>query len=67
MSQMISKELVEEEPWRAEYIQELVDAAVDFVINVFPTASPSRLIILAKVYGVLFMHDGRFGPCLGCC
>jgi hypothetical protein len=47
-------------PQLIEYVDDVVDSTVSFVANVFPTCHPHRLRMLAKMYAVLLMHEGRF-------
>ena len=54
-----------QDPWTeqqttTEYIDRVVDSTISFVVNVFPTCNPTRLKILARMYALVFMHDGKF-------
>lgn len=59
-----------QDPWAehgpSEYVDRVVDSAISFVVNVFPTCNPTRLKILARIYALVFMHDGRFCSGVGC-
>ncbi|RJE20595.1 hypothetical protein PHISCL_07058 [Aspergillus sclerotialis] len=51
-----------QDPWgehgtASEYVDRVVDSAISFVVNVFPTCNPTRLKILARMYALVFMHD----------
>lgn len=50
-----------------EYAEHVVDSAMSFVANVFPTSLPKRLNMLARMYAVVFMHDGRSSVRVGHC
>lgn len=60
MRDLILKGPWTDDPSRKEYVDHIIDSTVAFVINMFPTSNPGRLDVLAKMYAVLFMHDGRF-------
>lgn len=65
------RETYPQNPWAGdhsgrEYMGQLADSVVSFVVNVFPTCPPTRLGLLANMYGFVFILDGGCLPWSRC-